>query len=84
MADDDTPPVPAEEANMSGRAAAPERGVQLDVDKMISSLMSYKNDPGKQVRMCFSFRRFCSCSVVCFMRSFYRHGTLRKCVDKAF
>lgn len=52
MAESDTPPVPAGEATVSGKAAAPERGVQLDVDKMISSLMSYKNDPGKQVRTC--------------------------------
>lgn len=52
MAENGTPPAPAEEVKESGRAAAPERGVQLDVDKMIESLLSYEKNPGKQVWMC--------------------------------
>lgn len=51
MAENGTPPAPAEEVNGSGKAAAPERGVQLDVDKMIESLLSYEKNPGKQVGM---------------------------------
>lgn len=52
MAENGTPPAPAEEANESGRAAAPERGVQLDVEKLIESLLSYRSNPGKQVGTC--------------------------------
>ena len=66
MAENGTPPAPAEEVKESGRAAAPERGVQLDVDKMIESLLSYENNPGKQVWMCCVSARRCSCNVVCF------------------
>lgn len=65
MAESGTPPAP-EEANESGRAGAPERGVQLDVDKMIETLLSYKSNPGKQVGMCCELASLCSCSFFCF------------------